>query len=83
MNLSILDAPYTWDHATFVFMQQDYVLSILSADKDILLILNSDEGRNVSCTLNTSYFLENSFWPRSKHSLGYVLLSEWASVVAQ
>ena len=83
MNLAILDAPYTWDHATFVFMQQDYALSILSVDKDILVILNSDEGRSVSCTLNTSYFLGNSFWPRSKHSLGYVFASEWASVAAQ
>ena len=31
-------------------------------------------GQSVSCTLNTSYFVGNSFWPRSKHSLRYVLL---------
>ena len=74
MNLAILDAPYKWYHATFVFMQHYYALSLLLVDKDILVILNSDEGQSASCTVNTSYFVGNSFWPRSKHSLSYVLL---------
>lgn len=36
-------------------MQQDYALSILSVDKDILVILNSDWG--TECVVYTEYKL--------------------------